>query len=256
MKYGFCGNAAKAALLAPGTIDYVELNLTNISGMSDEDLKKASADLAAIGVPAEATNCFFPKTIRLCGRDYNRETVAEYSKAALDKAARLGVHTCVLGSGGSRNVDEGENFDACMKQFEEVLWTVGEAAKEYGTIVVIEPLNKKETNIINTVGEGAVLCRRVNHPNVKLLADIYHVALAEEPMTNLSDNGDILRHVHIAYVDGRTAPMPTDSYDYAAVKKALDDAKYDLRISIEGKIQGDFAETMTNSIAYLRTIFG
>ena len=80
--------------------------------------------------------------------------------------------TIVLGSGGARKIEDGENAADCQKQLDEVFYAVGDIAKEYETTVVIEPLNKGETNVINTVTEGAAMARRVSHPNILLLADI------------------------------------------------------------------------------------
>lgn len=255
MKFGLCTSPDKAATLKPGTLDYIEMNLSNVQKMTAEELAKAKAILNDIGIPAEAANGFFPGEVRLCGKNYAPATVAEYTRRALENAAYLGIHTCVLGSSKARNVEEGDDRDACMKQFEEALVIAGDIAGEYGTLVVLEPLNVKEANYLNTVAEGAVICRRVAHPNVMLLADYYHVAYASEPMSVFTDNADILRHMHIADPANRKYPLPTDGADYAPLAKALKDAKYDLRMSIEGGCPGEFAESTEQSIAYLREIF-
>ena len=39
----------------------------------------------------------------------------------------------------------------------------------------IEPLNRYETDFINTVDEGLELCKLVNHPNLVLLLFVYHI---------------------------------------------------------------------------------
>ena len=257
MKFGICTNLSKAALLAPGTIDYVEIGVAGaIYPMTEEDLKKTLELSKSIKVPLEAANGFFPREIRLDGPDFEPEKVREYCKVVLEKAARLGIHTVVLGSGGARKMPDGADPAECLKQFEESLVISGDVAAQYGTTIVIEPLNRDETNLINSVAEGAVSARRVNHPNVKLLADLYHVAKENEPMANIVNNADILRHVHIARLQDRTAPEAGDGFDYAPFRDALKAAGYDLRISIEGKIGGDFAETATKSLNFLRSFFG
>ena len=101
MKFGICTNLSKAALLAPGTIDYVEIGVAGaIYPMTEEDLKKTLELSKSINVPLEAANGFFPREIRLDGPDFEPEKVREYCKVVLEKAARLGIHTVVLGSGG------------------------------------------------------------------------------------------------------------------------------------------------------------
>ena len=255
MKFGICTSPQSIARLAPGTADYVEMNLSQIAEMSAGQLADTAAQLRAAGVPAESTNGFFPRTVRLNGAGYRRETVLEYSRRALEKAAQLGIHTCVLGSGGSRNIEDGYDRAEAERQFEEAVAAAGDAAAEFDTTVVLEPLNHKETNLLHTVAEGAVICRRLHHPHVMLLADLYHVGVENEPMSVIEENGDILRHVHIACPIGRGAPKPLDPYDYRPFARALKAAGYDLRISIEGGIPGSFRQSASQSLAFLRQIF-
>ena len=89
-----------------------------------------------------------------------------------------------------------------------------------------------------------------------LLADLFHVALENEPLSVISDNGDILRHMHIARPEGRLFPKEGDGYDYTKVKEACDKAGYDLRISIEGRYEGDdFKKSAEESLSFLKKIF-
>lgn len=255
MKIGICADVNQIVQLVPGAADYAELNLSGICIMTDNEIKEASDMLTSCGVPAEASNCFFPGDIKLCGKAFDRSKIEDYCKRALYNAARLGIHTCVLGSGKARNIEDDENLEDCLQQIEEAIYITGEAAKEFNTTVVLEPLNKKETNVINTVAQGAELCRKLNHPNVMLLADIYHVALENESFEDIEKNGDILKHVHIARPDSRLYPAENDGFDYLTVKNALNKANYDLRISIEGASSGEFTQIAEKSLNFLKNIF-
>lgn len=256
MKFGLCTSADKLTKLKPGTLDYIEMNLSAIHEMPEEKLREAAFILSGAGTPAETTNCFFPKELRLCGSEYRAQKVAEYTKRALEKASRLGIQLCVLGSGKSRSIGDGEDDAACMRQFEEVVRLAGELAQPYGITVALEPLRRAETNVINTVEEGGAVCRRIAHPNVRLLADLYHVADAGEPLDVLKQNADLLCHMHIANPATRSYPSEADPFDYGALKEALADAGYDRRISIEGSCPGDFAVCTEESIAFLRRVLG
>jgi sugar phosphate isomerase/epimerase len=255
MKIGICASTENAALLAPGVIDYVELNLKAIAEMPSQVFSETKKLLASKGVKAECANGFFPGTIPLVGPALDLGAVKEYTRGALDRARDIGITTCVLGSGKARKVPEGFDPSDALKQFEEVAYAVGDIAKANGVTVVIEPLNRKETNLINSVAEGAALCRRLSHPNVLLLADLYHVALENEPLSAISANGDIIKHIHIAYPEGRTAPLPSDGYDYSALARELKKAGYDLRVSIEGRIPDNYAGTVAASAAFLKSVF-
>ena len=255
MKIGICAAANQIALLKTGIADYAELNLSQVYEMTDGEIKETWNVLADSGVPAEAANGFFPPEVKLCGRLFDKNQVREYCKKALYNGAQLGIHICVLGSGKARYIDEPEKKEDCIIQLEEAICIAGDVAQEFGTTIVLEPLNKKETNVINTVAEGAVLCRKLNHPNVMLLSDIYHVALEHESFDVMSKNGDILRHVHIARPEGRLYPMEHDRFDYRTVKNALDKAGYDLRISIEGASPGEFVKSAQESLLFLKSLF-
>ena len=76
MKFGICASIDNIAKLNPGTVDYVELSLSNIQKMTAEELKATADRLASIGVPTEAANGFFPPEVRLCGKEYRPENVS------------------------------------------------------------------------------------------------------------------------------------------------------------------------------------
>lgn len=255
MKFGICGDAKQISGLLPGTADFAELNLARVYSMTDGEIDEEKRILSECGVPAEAANCFFKDGIKLCGKAYDRFTVADYCKKALYNAARLGIHTCVLGGGRARNIDDGENEDDCVKQFEEAVLIAGEAATEFDTTIVIEPLNSRETNLINTTSRGAELCRKLNRPNIKLLADFYHVTEENEDLDKIEGCGDLLEHIHIACPGTRFIPAENDGYDYSVIKNALKKAGYDKRVSIEAICNGDFATLAQNGLTYLKRIF-
>ena len=256
MRFGLCGPVKQLLKLKPGTIDYAELALFDVQPLDEQGLREAEEILKEVGVKAETTNGFFPGELRLCGKDYSRAKVDEYTKIAFDKAKRLGVEVSVLGSGTARRIEEGDDRESCIAQLDEMFWTVGERAKEYGITVAIEPLNKGEVNVINSVGEAAGFVRRVNHPIITVMADFFHVEKENEPYSIVVDEKDILTHLHIARPVDRTAPLPDDGYDYSLIRKELDKAGYDARMSVEGRIDGDFTETTSKCFAYLREVFG
>lgn len=254
MRIGICASAEDAVLLKD-LADYAELNLTKLANMSEEEFESTKKLLRENGVSAEVANTFFPGDMKLCGSEVNIDAIKKYTEKALERATELGIYTCVLGSGGARRIPDNMDFEQGMKQLDEVLGIIGECASKYGVTVAIEPLNKGETNCINSVSEGAAMIKRINHPNIKLLADIYHMGVENESMDAIAENKDSLCHVHIATPNGRAFPLKEEEYDYGAVKKALKDANYDLRISIEVRPTVDFVETAKKSITFLKKIF-
>jgi sugar phosphate isomerase/epimerase len=65
--------------------------------------------------------------------------------------------------------------------------------------VFLEPLNRFEATFLRTVGHAAEIARRVSHPRVLALADLFHMNIEEAGMAQpVRDAGALLGHVHIA----------------------------------------------------------
>lgn len=254
MKFGVCKSIKDLEKFNTSVVDYCEMSLGSICKMTDEEIEECIRLSEEKNIPILSANCFFPRDIKLCGSGFSCEAIKNYAEIALEKANRFGIKTVVLGSGGSRMIPEGADKDECMAQLAKAFTVAGDAAAKYDITIVIEPLNKVETNCINTVSEGAEMIRLVNHPNVKLLCDIYHFAKENEPMSDIIENGDILYHFHIANPDGRIYPKKTDEYDYSKVVSAMREIGYDGLISIEGKAL-DFDKDLIEGIDFLKEIF-
>ena len=255
MRFGICTNLQQATELKQGVADYIELNLSHIYAMTEEEIKNALNIMSSFNLSVETTNCFFPREVKLCGKDYDIKKVAEYTKRALFNASILGIDTCVLGSGGARNIDEGENKAQCIKQIEEAIYTSAEIAKGFGITIAIEPLNKNECNMINTLSEGAEWCKKLSHPNVMLLADIYHMSIENETYEHICKYGNVIKHIHISRPESKFFPNKNDGFDYSILKNIIDRANYNSRISIEARCDDNFAKTASESLEFLKSIF-
>ena len=121
---------------------------------------------------------------------------------------------------------------------------------------MLEPINAKEGNTLNTVAEGAELVRRLNHPNLHLLVDYYHLAQEKNPDHKvIVDNADIIRHMHIAHPVTRKNPKEGDGYDYSVLRRAIEAANYGGYISVEAIFDEDYYTDSRDSVNYLRKIF-
>ncbi len=128
------------------------------------------------------------------------------------------------------------------ERFCELLTVVGDVALEYGGKAVIEPLNRKETTLINTVAESVALCRKIGHPGIGTLADFYHVYMNEEPIgAELPEAKPFLWHTHLARPNpDRNAPTAADAGAVGQYAKALSDIGYRGRMSLECAWRPDF----------------
>ena len=197
MRYGCCtGDAQAAGLLATLGYDYFELPLANLAALPEDEFAALAEGIERSGIHSEACNIFFPRTVRLTGDDVDPARIEAYTAHAIGRAARLGTRIIVFGSGGARNIPEGFPAGHAWDQLVEALRLVAPIAQAHDITIVIEPLNRRESNIINTAAEGLALARQVDRPSIRLLVDYYHLTLEHESPQILLEARDYVKHVH------------------------------------------------------------
>ena len=252
MKYGLCAGLDKIAEVAALGFDYLEPPVNGTAALSEEDFEAKLAMVKEASIPCPAFNLLFPKTMQVLVPETTDDMIAKYLHTAMKRVQLLGGRVAVFGSGKSRNCPEGMTYGEAFRRLVEVTRLTGEIAQQYGVVIVIEPLNRTETNMINSMAEGAALVAMVNHPNVQLLCDSFHVAKENEPFTDVVRLGGV-SHVHVATKEGRRYPLEKDA-DLTALYEALKATNYDGMISIEGKTD-DMAQDAPVSIALLKNLW-
>jgi sugar phosphate isomerase/epimerase len=233
--FGVCTSAANANVLLKAGFRYVEGSVGRdlMPGKPDREFANKKEEIDTCGIPMIACNGFLPGTLKVTGPDARPDTVLLYAAVAFKRAASIGVRTIVFGSSGARSIPEGFDRQEAREQFVSLLKKMGSLARQYGVTIAIENLQKSETNFINTVGEALAIAREVNDPNIRILADIFHMMRENEPPEALLEAGNYLVHCHIAELADRTAPgMAGD--DFRPYFTALKKIDYHGGISIEG----------------------
>jgi len=188
----------------------------------------------ACPLPIAGCNGFLPGTLRCTGKDADHNAVLKYAETAFQRAKQVNLDYIVFGSSGSRNLNDGDTVAEAEQQFIELLNRMAPMAKAHGITVAVEPLRRQECNFINTMLEGAAIVEQVNHPNIRMVCDIYHMLQNGEDPDDLRRIGSLIHHCHIAEKEKRSAPgvMGDDFRPYFAALKSVG---YNGRISIEGK---------------------
>lgn len=125
------------------------------------------------------------------------------------------------------------------EQRDSILATLSEAAKiaeREGFTLLLEPLNTYVDHpgyFLDSAKEGAEIVREINHPNVRLLYDIYHMQIMEgNIITTIERNIDIIGHFHAAGVPGR-GELYLGELNYPCIIKRIDELGYDGYIGLE-----------------------
>jgi len=114
----------------------------------------------------------------------------------------------------------------------EVLRSVADDARAAGVTLAMEPLNRFECYLLNTLADAAALTDRVGHPNVGVLFDTFHANIEEkDPVGAIRAHGRVIKHFHCSAND-RGIPGQ-DHVDWLGTFQALHATGYDGWLVIE-----------------------
>jgi sugar phosphate isomerase/epimerase len=231
---GVCQKVENSQLVSTLGFDYIECGVENLlAPTKPEEVFQANLELIhKNGLKLYACNSFIPATLKSVGPDAVPDKILEFAKTSFQRAKIAGIKIIVFGSGASRKIPDGYDRQKARDQFIDLLKKIGPIAKVYDVTIAIEPLRSQETNFINTVKEGCEIARAVNHKNIRVLADFYHMTSEGETAESIVQAGNLLVHCHVAEKEKRAAPGTTNE-SFVSFFKALRQINYKGRISIE-----------------------
>lgn len=212
--------------------DYVELPLAQVMDLGQTEFSELTTQLSASGIPCEVCNNFLPSNIKITGLDVRKEKVKDYLQVSIERAARLGAKIIVFGSSGAKNVPEGFCYDRAWEQIIDVLRWADSYTAAVGIRIAIEPLNKKESNIILNLTEAERLMHAAGVSSARLLVDYYHFTMEKEMLEILNERMPWIIHVHFAEPEGRCFPEQRKE-TYRKFFQTLWKGEYDGRVSVE-----------------------
>lgn len=133
----------------------------------------------------------------------------------------------------------------------EALLALGAHAEQLGVELWLEPLNRYEDHMVNTLSQGAELCRASGSGAVKLMADLFHMNIEEADIAaSLRAERPLVAHLHFA--DSSRLEPGTGHTDFASALAALPD--FDGWGAIECRLSGPPEIALPAALAYLRRI--
>lgn len=122
-------------------------------------------------------------------------------------ASRFNVRTLVVHVGyTSTTLNREQQWTAAVRALREA----GTLAAAAGVTLVVEPLNSLIDHpgyFLDSLPQACALVREVDHPRVRLLLDVYHMAVMHHDLTDrVADALPLVSHVHVADVPGRGEP--------------------------------------------------
>ncbi|HEY0968349.1 MAG TPA: sugar phosphate isomerase/epimerase family protein [Opitutaceae bacterium] len=106
------------------------------------------------------------------------------------------------------------------------------AAAKRGKRIAIEPINRFETDLVNSVADGVRFARNVAHPAAGVMIDSFHMTLEEDNLeAAIRSAGDLLVHVQVS--ENQRSVPGTGLTDWAAFARGLAAVKYQGMVVIE-----------------------
>jgi D-psicose/D-tagatose/L-ribulose 3-epimerase len=175
-----------------------------------------------------------PRGLSLASEDGAvRERTRQYLRECLDAAAESGAELLVgpmyapvgFFTGQRRTRDE---WKRVVESWQELADSVHRA----GVAVAIEPLNRFETYLLNTVEDAVSLCDEIGSERIGILVDTFHANIEEKSIgLALARAGKRLMHVHTCENDRGTPG--TGNVDWAEFFPAIEALGYDGWLTIE-----------------------
>jgi hydroxypyruvate isomerase len=111
-----------------------------------------------------------------------------------------------------------------------------EIAAEHDVILVLENLNTRVDHpgtLFDHTSDCVAAIRDVGLPSLALLYDVYHsLQMRETPRNEIGDNIDLVSHIQIADLPGRTEPG-SGTIDWAKVLREIRQLGYDGPVGLE-----------------------
>ncbi len=191
--------------------------------------------LAAVGIGATVCGAFGPDRDLSSDDPRVRENGITYLKRCVDIAVNLGARSVVgpmYSAVGRTQMVEQDIRRAQRRLAAESIRIAADHAAPEGIRLGIEPLNRFETDLINTVEQGLVLLDEIDRANVGFLLDTFHMNIEEKsiPSAIRAAKGRIVEF-HACSSDRGTPGE--DHLPWPAIVAALAETGYDGPVVIE-----------------------
>lgn len=222
--------------------------------------------IRSAGIECSALHYIWDGSVKLATSDKDEMAKAvTYLNKVIDVASDMEAPTVIVGSGGTtRSFEPGQDRKEVTKCMADVIRTCGDHAAEAGVVLAMEAINRYETNFLNTMKEATEFAQMVDHPNVKTMADTYHLNIEEvDPAEEIRKYGHMLANLHLA--DSNRQAPGEGHFDFPAVAQALKDIGFSKYCSFEvfglypWKLWFDTYEEadaqMQRGISYVHSVF-
>ncbi|HUV58703.1 MAG TPA: sugar phosphate isomerase/epimerase family protein [Desulfatiglandales bacterium] len=161
-----------------------------------------------------------------------REQTVEYLFRCIDYARLIGAKLVIVVPAAvsklAPSLSKKEDWKNSVKAVQEV----AKYAEKKDILLAIEPINRYETYLVNSVQDALYYAREVNSSHVKIMADTFHMNIEERDIPEaIRIAGSNLINVHIA--DSNRCSVGRGHINFKALIKALKEINYQYALTLE-----------------------
>lgn len=212
--------------------DMVEIAFEDPQAISLREVKQA---LEANQISVTVCGAFGPDRDLAHDDPAVRENAFEYIKALIQAAEYLGSKVVcgpMYSATGKARLVSPEQRAMERERAVQGVRSAADLAAARGVKLALEPLNRFETDMINTVAQGLEFIQQVGRENVGLHLDTFHMHLEEKNSpAAIRQAGERVFHFHACEND-RGVPG-TGQVNWTGIAQALKDIHYDQAVVIE-----------------------
>jgi sugar phosphate isomerase/epimerase len=225
----FGDNAEKdQAKIAPGFEMYeIPAEILVSPNLTDEDWEQRKIELRAFGLsPIPVASHWLNKPCTTPNADW--ELLEFWTRRALRRLAEIGVKSAGIYGLWFPKV-EGYSLTRQMDQAIRYSNFMGDVARSHNMNIMLEPMADLHT-LWPTYKEGLEFVKRVDHPNVKIMADLNYFLALNQPFDDVKLAPELCLHCHIA--GDHAQPGVGDLREvHKAFFRVLRDINYQLGVS-------------------------
>lgn len=136
----------------------------------------------------------------------------------------------------------------------EAIHRLAGKAESLGIKLALEVVNRYESNLINTAHQAVDFLKDVDHPNVFIHLDSYHMNIEEPDMfAPVIDTGRSLAYVHVG--ESHRGYLGSGSVDFGSFFRALARVGYDGPIVFESFSSAVVSDQLSNTLGVWRNLW-
>lgn len=162
------------------------------------------------------------------------ENARRYVRDSIDLAVEMGAKVLIVVPSpvGRTSIPAQLSYERAWDNAVINLKDISKYAEDSGVTLAIEPINRYETYLVNTIEQASRMARQADSKAIAIMADAFHMSIEEANVAaSVVRAGALVRHVHIA--DSNRAAAGMGHTDFSSLLNALDEIGYSGTLTME-----------------------